>query len=341
MTAGGRGPRLRAGRAAGDILRCSWREANPPPPLDPDQLGPAISVLVATRAAGMAWPSLAVTGGTGSGPGTAALRDAYATNALGLARREAELQAVFEGLGAAGIDAVVIKGWDLARRYPHRGQRSPGDIDLCVAPGDRERTRSLVADLGVRLLDVRHVLMAHMAGHEEGVIDRRDSVRVGSTDVGVPSVEDALRLSCLHVLQHGANWPHSLCDVALLVESQGHGIEWDLVTGEAPLQQTWVLSVLALARDLLGADIATSPAAGRQPWRRRSLESIWRRWGAAGQPGGHDRTTRPLHGLRSGWTDPISSAFRLGRPAEPSLSVGLTLRHYLRQHLAGARARLG
>lgn len=332
--------RLRAGRLAAEMLQGCWRRPSPPPSVAPDRMPEAVPVLVGTRAAGLLWPSLAASGGLGEWPGTAHLRDAYAGNALAYARREGELEALFTSLDAAGIEAVVIKGWDVARRYPGRGQRSVGDIDLCVAPADRDRARSVAADLDVHPLDVRHVLMSHMAGQEQGVLARRTVVQVGSTAVGVPSNEDTLRLSCLHVLQHGANWPHMLCDVALLAEAEGCRLDWDRVGGPGEPEAGWVLAVLTLARDLLGADVSTSPAADGRPWRAKSVDGLCRRWGAAPLPRGHDRTTDPLRGLRSGWTDPISAAFRIGRPADGPWPATLTLRHYLRQHLAGARSRL-
>jgi len=301
----------------------------------------AVPGLLHTRVGGLAWRQVSAAGGEAAWPGTRPLREAHVTNAVGLARREQELQALVPALADAGVQGVLIKGWDLARRYPGRGSRAVGDIDLCVCRRDRVAALGVATTLGIPMLDVRHSLMAHLAGGEEGVIARGDTVLLDATEIPVPSHEDALRLACLHVLQHGANWPHMLCDVAVLVETAGAGLDWDLVMGTDVVAAGWVSRVLVLARDLLGADISESPAAAAGPWDATEVAAIVRRWGSATGERGHDRTTQPLRGLGSGWTDPVSAAFRLGRPVTARWPMGLTLRHYLRQHRAGARERVG
>jgi hypothetical protein len=60
---------------------------------------------------------------------------------------EREFAPVFSLLHDEGIEAVLVKGWSIARRYPERGLRPYGDIDLCVAPDQFERAERVLAGL--------------------------------------------------------------------------------------------------------------------------------------------------------------------------------------------------
>ena len=51
---------------------------------------------------------------------------------------------VFRLLEAAQLDALLVKGWAIARHYPDPGLRHYGDLDLCVRAKDYSRAAELL-----------------------------------------------------------------------------------------------------------------------------------------------------------------------------------------------------
>ena len=73
------------------------------------------------------------------------LRDAYRLHALQAAVHERELAEVVPALQAAGIEALIVKGWAAARLYAEPGLRPYGDIDVCVGPTRHRAAREALA----------------------------------------------------------------------------------------------------------------------------------------------------------------------------------------------------
>jgi hypothetical protein len=63
---------------------------------------------------------------------SAELHDAYRLFALQAVLHEQRLTRAFALLRAAGVEAILGKGWAVARLYPDLGLRPYGDIDLYV-----------------------------------------------------------------------------------------------------------------------------------------------------------------------------------------------------------------
>ncbi len=64
------------------------------------------------------------------------------------ARLVGELGRLRDALGAAGIEAGVLKGPDVARYYPEPGARAFMDIDLFVTPADADGAAAVLGRLG-------------------------------------------------------------------------------------------------------------------------------------------------------------------------------------------------
>ena len=52
---------------------------------------------------------------------------------------------MFSLFHAEGIEAVLVKGWAIARRYPDRALRPYGDLDVCVRPDSHARAAAVLA----------------------------------------------------------------------------------------------------------------------------------------------------------------------------------------------------
>lgn len=72
-------------------------------------------------------------------PAALELREVYRRHRLSALLHEREIAGVFSLLHDEGIEAVLVKGWAIARRYPDRALRPYGDIDLCVRPDQFDR----------------------------------------------------------------------------------------------------------------------------------------------------------------------------------------------------------
>jgi hypothetical protein len=209
------------------------------------------------------------------------LHSAYKLQALEAAVHEHNVKEVFRKLHAANVDALLVKGWAVAKLYPEPGLRHYGDIDLCVRARDYERALSLTREMKI-WVDL-HNGFSHLDGSsDEEIFARSVLLRAGSVKVRVPAPEDHLRILCLHLLRHGAWQPLWLVDVALIVETSTGAFDWQLFFGRNPKRADWLSCVLGLAHRLLGAQLATTTVeekAKRLPsWLVQAVLHRWDHW---------------------------------------------------------------
>jgi hypothetical protein len=72
------------------------------------------------------------------------LHEVYRRQRLSALLHERELVEVLTLFRAEGIEAVLVKGWAIARRYPDPALRPYGDLDLCVAPAQFARAQAVL-----------------------------------------------------------------------------------------------------------------------------------------------------------------------------------------------------
>ncbi len=191
-------------------------------------------------------------------------RESYRAQALRAAVREVELESLFALLGAAGVDALLVKGWAAGLAYPEQGLRPAGDIDLYVRPGQYAAAREVLASPeGRRFWVDLHKGFGELCDDDaEELYARSRVLRLGGSRVRVPGEEHHLRLLCFHLLRHGAWRPLWLCDVAACLESRGEAFDWEYLLFRRDRRgANWVLSALGLAESLLGANVKDTPAA--------------------------------------------------------------------------------
>jgi hypothetical protein len=95
----------------------------------------------------------------------------------------------------------------------------------------------------------------------EDLYARSRLVDLDDVRVRIPSPEDHLRILCLHFRKHGARIPLGLCDVAVALESRPQDFNWDWCLGGSRKQAHWTACTLALAHQLLGANLDNTPLA--------------------------------------------------------------------------------
>ena len=315
-------PALLAAALAG-----SWRDSPPAPALAADELARIVPLLVGSGGAALAWWKVRRSSLRDCAAADA-LREAYHAQALQSALQEREIEHVFSLLRSAGVEPVLLKGWAAAGLYPERGLRPPGDIDLCIRPGQYEAAKAALwgpERKGTALTDLNHKEFARL-GHAgwDGLYARSLLVPLNGSRIRVLGREDQLRFLCLHLLRHSAYRPVWLCDVAAALESAPADFAWGVALGSDATERNWVACALNLARRLLGArreDLPEEACATRAPaWLVAEVLRQWERpctvdhlprelmTVSLGRP------SRALPALLARWPDPIRAAVGLRLP---------------------------
>jgi len=319
-------PASRRGALVAAALAGAWREKPPPPTLSGGELAEIAPLLVETACGALAWWRIRGTGEDGSAA-AAQLRDAHRRHALQAAIHERELTAVVQTLAAAGIDALIVKGWAATRLYADPALRPYGDIDVCVAPDHLVAAKAALAAsipaLNVDLvagLEINQRVLPDLPSFEEA---HARAMRVQLRDLEVPTVapEDHLALLCVHLLSHGAWRPLWLCDVAAAVEQMPDEFDWDQCLGRSRRLATWVSATLTLAERLLGARIAKPPG-GFVPTPDWVEPAVLRQWAFPRPdypgdlvdlpPRAYLRPRQAARVVRAHWVNPISATMLPG-----------------------------
>lgn len=218
----------------------------------------------------------------------------------------------------AGIDAILGKGWSVARFYPDNSLRPYGDFDLYVTPSDYDRLGQIVAANPLHGFQVD----LHRGG---SYLDDRDFSELLQRSVWVPSgsirvrtfgPEDHLRLVCLHMMAEGVIRPPWLCDVAFLIRSIIPDFDWVRFGAGDRRRTAWAFAAIGLAHQVLGIDMSVVPEAPHVRSQPRWLaETVIRVWGEAPLAKGSrvplsdSFTTGPRlrHALAERWPNPIEA----------------------------------
>jgi Uncharacterised nucleotidyltransferase len=304
MREGGQSPKA-PGLIIARVLAGAWRPGAPPPEVGPGELARVANLLHQTGTGALAWWRLRGTPleHTETAEG---LRQAYRIHAVEAVRHAVRTLDALDRLDAAAIEALLVKGWAVARHYPEVGLRSYTDLDLIVPPGRAAAAQAALAgppDLGYPV-DLHDGLANLYRFAFEHLAERAEVASLRGRPVLVLCPEDSLRLLALHALRHGMFRPLWLIDLAVEVERRPAGFDWARCLGPDRRRADWVLCAIALAHRLLGARVEGTPAEARAATLPRwFVQAVLRNW-ARGDGRSH--------------MEPVFRAFvaRLGHPAE-------------------------
>ena len=248
------------GRLIARALAGSWRRSPPALYMSADNLGMVAPALLASGAGALGWwrvqnSSLATSSAA------LELQQAYRLHALQAARHRRDLRDTFRLLRAASLEAILVKGWAVARLYPEQGLRPYGDIDLCIRPQDSKRAKEVLAAVkDSQFIFDFHEGFTKLDDRDWSQIYARSQLfKINEVTARVPGPEDHLRILCYHFLREGAWRPLWLCDIAVSIESVGADFNWDLFFGTDKKRREWFVCALALAHHLLNANIEKLP----------------------------------------------------------------------------------
>lgn len=282
MIRGTNGPSRSKGQLIAIALRGAWRVVPPPLELGENELKLITPALLRSGSAALVWWKASRNSDLRE-----ALREfliTYKVQTLRATIHELNVKKVFTALGATRVEAMLVKGWAIARRYPKPALRPYGDLDVCVRPDQFE-----VAKQTLKQSEAHNVWVDLHRGfgtldneNADILFNRATTAPARGFMVQVPSEEDHLRILCLHLFRHGAWRPVWLCDIALALETRKKEFNWERFYGHDPRQRERLTCVISLAQELLGAhfDPATEvEKCGPVPrWLVRAVERRWTRW---------------------------------------------------------------
>jgi hypothetical protein len=310
------------------VLAGAWRPVPPTLELTSEELAAITPLLVRSGSGALAWYRLRNSPYADT-PAGRSLHQAYRRHAIDAEIHRRRAVDVLTRLAAAGVETLVVKGWAIARLYPEIGLRQYADLDLIVRPSQM--------NAGVACL-AKSPFPCHTVDLHDGArsLDRLDfdeldsralTVPIGERTVRVPAPEDHLRILAIHALRHGMIRPLWLSDLALALECRPADFDWQRCLGRDPRRREWVLAAIALAYQLLDADLAGSPIAAVTPLVPRWLSSsVLRAWGrTAGDLSERPPAFRALIGSlgdgrrfyeewRLRWDRPIQATIELAGP---------------------------
>jgi len=242
------------------VLTHSWRASPSALETSIEELDIVAPMLLESGAGALGWKRVS-NSNLRNKPAAVELEQAYRLHSLQSAIHEREIGNALALLRSAGVEPILVKGWAMARLYPEVGLRPYGDLDLCVAPGDyraarlaleKEANKTYTVDLhrGFKTLDDR--------SWDELFTHSRLS-RLENVEVRVPSPEDHLRILCFHFLREGAWRALWLCDIAVSLETRPADFDWERFSGKTGRRRRWFACAIALAHQLLGADMEGVP----------------------------------------------------------------------------------
>src|SRR5688572_14898777 len=275
-------PTESAGRLIAQTLAGSWRAVPPPLELEAAELSAITPQLLGAGVAGLAWRRVRDSHLKDT-PSAAELRSHYERNTVLAVIQRQGIESIFGALNSAGIESMLVKGLAAARVYGDEGLRPYVDVDVCVTQRQIAAAQVVLkrlSDTGVTV-DLHREFATLGGGDWEVIYSRSQLMKLGESEVRIPSAEDHLRILSIHMLREGAWRPLWLCDVAAAVESRPASFDWNICVGLGRQTSNWINCALKLGHELLGANITGTPAADDgKPLPQWLTGTVLREWAA-------------------------------------------------------------
>ena len=197
--------RTSVGGLIADTLTGAWRGVPPTLEQPASELVAIASLLLKSGVAPLGWRRVRHSE-LRTSPSALQLQQGYRLHTLQSAVHEGELTQLVAFLKAAGLDALLAKGWAIARLYSEPGLRPYGDFDLYVRPEEYAAAEAALRGPNAPACSTDlHRGAAELDDRSFDELYRRSQcVPLGDTHVRIFGPEDHLRLLCLHMLRHGA-----------------------------------------------------------------------------------------------------------------------------------------
>ena len=312
------------GQLIGFILARFWCDSRPPVELSDEELTSLTPLLIKTGAGALGWWQIRDSVPS-SHPSASELHQSYRFHTIQAAVRLDRIKRLFRHLRTADLDALLVKGWAVARLYPQPGLRPYIDLDLVLRPEDFLVWKELQAHLsdGDYLIDPHRGFDKLDDLSTDELYGRSKLVNVDDVQIRVLCDEDHLRVICLHMLRHGALRPLWLCDIAALLASRSEDFDWDRCLGKNRRRSDWIACSIGLAHQLLGVDVTGTPVERRaRNLPKWLVPAILKQWEAPYPPWRYHEPMeiylrKPMglfRGLKNRWPNPIEATSSVNGP---------------------------
>src|SRR5262245_42032203 len=126
------------------VLAGAWRSEPLPLNLSPDEWSAITPILMKSGSGALVWWRLQRSP-CRRPPEGQDFQQAYRRHAIDAEIHRRRAMDVLARLSTAGVEALLVKGWSIARLYPERGLRQYADLDVIVRPGQMEAARACLA----------------------------------------------------------------------------------------------------------------------------------------------------------------------------------------------------
>jgi Uncharacterised nucleotidyltransferase len=195
---------------------------------------------------------------------------------------EEKIKAAFRYFRENGVEPILIKGWAAAIEYPQKYERFFGDIDLCVAPVDFERSYSLVeAEEGRKLNIDLHCGLRHLDTLVwKDLFENSILIKLDGEEIRVLRPEDHLRVLCVHWLTDGGGEKEKLLDILHILNNHRKDFDWERCFGKiSGTRRDWIIKTIGAIKkyyDFDDSDLPFELAVDRLPgWFTKALEDEW------------------------------------------------------------------
>ena len=238
-------------------------------------------------------------------------------------RRQGEIAKTFAVLGEARIEAILLKGWSIGRKYARPWCRPLGDVDLAVDPGDLLRAQAALRKVpgGTSMIDLHAGVPDVPDTNWRELYGRSVTVPLSGQQVRLLGPLDEAKQLIMHCWRHSARRAIWFCDVATAVESLPVDFPWNRL-----LNNNWdggiYRAIIGLTRELLGArvnsDLAREHCVPSSWLRNTVLKCHATRLERALRGDSPDQF--PRCGMQRIWGDPMRTVLRTGLSPFDSLA---------------------
>jgi Uncharacterised nucleotidyltransferase len=204
-------------------------------------------------------------------------------NIIYQAAQEEKIKTLFKLFRKNNIEPILIKGWSVSRYFPADIPRYSMDIDLAVEARDYTISKKLAETVKINA-DIHKELRHLEALPYSTLYNNSQSVKLNNGyEIRILSVEDNLRVICVHWLNDGGIKKDRLWDIYYCVKNRPKNFDWEKclkVAGKT--RRKWILVTIVAAHKYLNLPIEDLPFSAEinQPnfvpaWFYKTLEKEW------------------------------------------------------------------